>query len=231
MSAAGMTRLGHQSNGAERGSMTFECHGTIVSMRADDHAVLSFVRERLPPGARMLQRAQPHVSYEVRVASAKSSSSGLHVISLRCAQDHEWLELARAPDVATAALTAADDAEFRVALHAPSKLFVHAAAVAWQGSVIVVPGRTCTGKSTLAAALVRAGAAYYSDEFAVIDEAGLVHPFARPPTALARWESWAQCHCTIARRQRGSRTVTAWPGRLGAVPRRRALVSPHDVLW
>src|SRR2546430_2563312 len=30
------------------------------------------------------------------------------------------------------------------------------------------------------AALVRAGATYYSDEYAVLDRAGRVHPFARP---------------------------------------------------
>ena len=30
------------------------------------------------------------------------------------------------------------------------------------------------------AALVRAGAEYYSDEFAPLDAGGLVHPFAKP---------------------------------------------------
>jgi hypothetical protein len=174
-----MTLLGYQSNGAERGSLTFECHGTVVSMRADALDVLSLVRERLPPGARLLPAAQPDVSYDVRPA-LDESSSGRYVIAVRGARDREWVELARVPDAATAALTAADDAEFRIALHAPVKLFVHAAAVAWRSRMLVIPGRTCTGKSTLAAALVRAGAAYYSDEFTVIDDAGLVHPFARP---------------------------------------------------
>jgi hypothetical protein len=36
------------------------------------------------------------------------------------------------------------------------------------------------GKTTLVAALVRAGARYYSDEFAVLDKNGLVHPYAKP---------------------------------------------------
>jgi hypothetical protein len=175
-----MTFVDHQSRGVERVSLTFECHGTIVDMRVDEHAVLNLVRERLPPGARLLQTAQPDVSYEVRPARDERASDRSYAVAVRCAEDREWLELARAPDAVTAALLAADDAEFQVAVHAPSKLFVHAAAVAWHGRVIVVPGRTCTGKSTLAAALVRAGATYYSDEFTVIDEAGLVHAFARP---------------------------------------------------
>jgi hypothetical protein len=36
-----------------------------------------------------------------------------------------------------------------------------------------------SGKSTLTAELVRAGATYYSDEFAVLDERGRVHPYPR----------------------------------------------------
>ncbi len=36
-----------------------------------------------------------------------------------------------------------------------------------------------SGKSTLVRELLRAGADYYSDEFAVLDSEGLVHPFPR----------------------------------------------------
>ena len=43
--------------------------------------------------------------------------------------------------------------------------------VTWgRGRAIVIPGRTFSGKSTLVAELVRAGATYYSDEYAVEDE-------------------------------------------------------------
>src|SRR5262249_7648261 len=37
-----------------------------------------------------------------------------------------------------------------------------------------------TGKSTLVAELVQRGAVYYSDEFAVLDDLGMVHPYRRP---------------------------------------------------
>jgi hypothetical protein len=70
--------------------------------------------------------------------------------------------------------------EFRVATHAPSRLFVHAGVVEWRGQAIVLPGRSRSGKTTLVAALLRAGARYYSDEFAVLDADGQVHPWARP---------------------------------------------------
>jgi hypothetical protein len=52
--------------------------------------------------------------------------------------------------------------------------------VAWRGRAILLPGRSFRGKSTLVAALVRAGATYYSDEYAVLDDRGRVHPYARP---------------------------------------------------
>lgn len=67
-----------------------------------------------------------------------------------------------------------------IGLHAPNRIFVHAGVVAYDGRAIVIPGRSFAGKSTLVFALVRAGADYYSDEFAVIDERGQVHPYAAP---------------------------------------------------
>lgn len=66
-----------------------------------------------------------------------------------------------------------------IAVHAPGLVFIHAGAVAVDGRVIVLPGTSMAGKTTLVAELVRAGAAYVSDEYAVIDADGLVHPFAR----------------------------------------------------
>ena len=67
-----------------------------------------------------------------------------------------------------------------VGLNAPNRIFVHAGVVAYNGQAIVLPGRSFAGKTSLVVALLRAGATYYSDEFAVIDETGLVHPFAKP---------------------------------------------------
>jgi len=77
-----------------------------------------------------------------------------------------------------------DTFERRVKMHvaemAPRRVFIHAAAVAWHGKAIIVPGRTMSGKTSLAAELVRAGATYYSDEYAVLDRHGRVHPYPSP---------------------------------------------------
>jgi len=67
----------------------------------------------------------------------------------------------------------------RIATLAPDYIFVHAGVVALGDRALVLPGDTFCGKSTLVAALVAEGATYYSDEFAVLDETGAVHPYAR----------------------------------------------------
>lgn len=72
------------------------------------------------------------------------------------------------------------DFEHTIAKHSREHLFVHAGVVGWRGRAILFPGRTCSGKSMLVRALIRAGSVYFSDEFARIDERGLVHPFLRP---------------------------------------------------
>ncbi|HXW89544.1 MAG TPA: hypothetical protein VEK33_03275 [Terriglobales bacterium] len=59
-------------------------------------------------------------------------------------------------------------------------VFIHAGAVGWRGRAILLPARSGRGKSTLVEALVRAGAEYFSDEFAVLDRNGRVHPFLNP---------------------------------------------------
>ena len=71
------------------------------------------------------------------------------------------------------------DLMVHVANHAPDRVFVHAGVAGWQDRAVVLPGTTFAGKTTLVAELVRAGATYYSDEYAVLDELGRVHPYAR----------------------------------------------------
>jgi hypothetical protein len=86
---------------------------------------------------------------------------------------------ASAASVETAAELIAGDLQRTLAQRADGFVFVHAGAVGWQGRALVLPGRSRSGKSELVAALVRAGAEYLSDEFAVFGRDGLVHPYAR----------------------------------------------------
>jgi len=59
-------------------------------------------------------------------------------------------------------------------------VFVHAGVVGWNGKAILLPADSFKGKSTMVAELVRRGAVYYSDDFAILDKGGLVHAFPRP---------------------------------------------------
>ena len=73
----------------------------------------------------------------------------------------------------------ARDLMVHVANYAPDRVFVHAGVVGWRGHALVLPGTSFAGKTTLVAELVRAGATYYSDEYAVLDERGVVYPYPR----------------------------------------------------
>lgn len=73
-----------------------------------------------------------------------------------------------------------EDLGLYLAAWSPSHLFLHAGVVSWRGRCIVLPGRSCAGKSTLVAALLRNGAQYHSDEFAPLDEGCRVASYPRP---------------------------------------------------
>lgn len=75
--------------------------------------------------------------------------------------------------------TAARALEHWVAEHARGVVFVHAGVVAVDGRALLLPGRSHAGKSTLTAALVRGGAAYLSDEYAVLRPDGRVQAYPR----------------------------------------------------
>jgi hypothetical protein len=80
--------------------------------------------------------------------------------------------------------TVLEDFERRMKMYvaemARRRVFIHAGVVGWRGRAILIPGRSMSGKTTLIAELTRAGAEYYSDEYAVLDGQGRVHPYPQP---------------------------------------------------
>jgi hypothetical protein len=61
------------------------------------------------------------------------------------------------------------------------KLGLHAAAVSWRGQGILLVGPSKAGKSTLAAALVRDGSGYLTDEAAFVDlNTLIIEPYPKP---------------------------------------------------
>ena len=61
-----------------------------------------------------------------------------------------------------------------------SRVFIHSGAVSYKNKGIIFPANSYQGKSTLTAEFLKAGADYYSDDCAMLDENALLHPFAKP---------------------------------------------------
>jgi hypothetical protein len=57
---------------------------------------------------------------------------------------------------------------------------VHAGVVQVGNEAVLLPGMTHAGKSALVKALLERGATYFSDEYALLDAEGRVHPYPRP---------------------------------------------------
>jgi len=95
-----------------------------------------------------------------------------------------------------------------VAEHAKDLVFMHAGAVAWKGKAVLFPANSYQGKTSLVAALVRRGAVYYSDDYAILDKNGFVHPFARPLSIRVKGRSEI----------RANRHVSSLGGVAGEVP-------------
>jgi len=87
---------------------------------------------------------------------------------------------ARSLDIAAIKEHLVDGMEIAFAEKAKSCIVLHAGAVSWKGKGILIPGRSHSGKSTLIAELLKQGATYYSDEFAVINRHGKIEPLDRP---------------------------------------------------
>ena len=66
-----------------------------------------------------------------------------------------------------------------LATYAEGLVFVHSGVVLTEYGLLVLPGRSFAGKSTLVKSLVALGCKFFSDEYAVVDEQGLVRPFPR----------------------------------------------------
>lgn len=147
----------------------FEIHGVRVGLGASEREILERLVALLPPG---LPRCDPEaVDWHVALLPVGESA-------------WQYKSPGRSSPMFTdlSLVVAMLDTELRryVAGHAPERFFVHAGAVSYGDRAILIPGSSFSGKSMLVAALVRAGAEYYSDEYAVLDEHGLVHPYARP---------------------------------------------------
>ncbi len=157
-------------------ALTGIAHGVRVGIRANTPAVLDDIEGRLPPGWAPRASSRVDCLYSIIVGD-EAPRGGLRRFHLLYADAARLARTNRMDEVLESFET---DVEWSVAALAPKLVFVHAGVVGWQGRAILVPGRSGSGKTRLVEAFVRAGATYYSDEYAILDARGRVHPFARP---------------------------------------------------
>ena len=151
-------------------------YGVRVGVRVNDAALIDRLHSRLPPGGKISPMGTVDRMLSVILAppSERRGVKNYHLVYA----NHQVVGRSLRLD----AVLDNYDTHLRTAMAELSrrKLFVHAGVVAWKDRAILLPGRTLAGKTHLVAELVKAGAAYLSDEYAVLDEDGRVHPFAKP---------------------------------------------------
>jgi serine kinase of HPr protein (carbohydrate metabolism regulator) len=155
---------------------SIKSYGVRIGIRSNEPLCLKRVCDHLPHGWEAISSEIVDRIYSIIIGGAQKRS-GVRRFNLLYG-DH--VRLATSVDVNEVFHALESDLRLFVAEVAHHRVFVHAGVVGWKGSAIVIPGRSFSGKSTLVAELVKAGATYYSDEYAVLDSQGRVHPFLKP---------------------------------------------------
>jgi hypothetical protein len=156
--------------------ISLQAYGRSIGIRVNDSTVLEKLPRCLPYGWQISGETVVERLYSLHVGRPPKSVHArcFHVLY----QDTARIERAQDLDQVFEALSA--DLRMYVAEYAKKRVFVHAGVVGWRGHAVLIPGRSFSGKSTLTAELVRAGCTYYSDEYAVLNARGRVHPFLKP---------------------------------------------------
>ena len=147
-----------------------------IGIRVSEKGFVRRIKKVLPPGSELLMTTKVEHLFSLRIggASPRSKIRRFHLLYLDAAR------LSRSMNLEETLKALDTNIQLMVSLEAPTKLFVHAGVVAWRDRAILIPGSSFSGKSTLVSELVRHGAVYYSDEYAVLDGRGRVHAYPRP---------------------------------------------------
>ena len=156
--------------------IAFVSYGLRIGIRVSSPEIMDRIEGLLPPNAKPARGPRVGCMYSLIVSGTKVGSNVRRFNILYA----DAGQLARTKDTDQVLEALENHLQLYVAEQARRRVFVHAGVVGWRGRAIVIPGRTMSGKTTLVKALVEAGATYYSDEYAVFDERGRVHPYLKP---------------------------------------------------
>jgi len=156
---------------------TVQAYGVRVGLRTNRPEALEQLTAILPPGWKAARGRTVERIFSLFVGGP-GPRPGQRKFHLGYSDSDR---IARAHELGGVMEALSSEIQLFVAEHAKRRVFIHAGVVGWRGRAIVIPGSSMSGKSTLVEALVRAGAEYYSDEYAVLDAAGRVYPFPKLP--------------------------------------------------
>ncbi len=168
-------------------------YGLRIGVRTNAPDLVERIEERLPPGWEPGCSPLVDVLYSLKMGKTRPGAKVREYTLLYVGAQ----QLARTMELDVALESLESHVQTYVAEWSRNRVFVHAGVVAWKGRAIVLPGRSMSGKSTLVAALLRAGATYYSDEYAVLDARGQVYPYSRR-LSLRQPAGCANQRCTAA---------------------------------
>ena len=149
----------------------FVSHGVRFGLRSEQAGLLVPLDGILPPDTHPDDSARVHSMFSIVRSPGEAGALELY-------RGEEPVCSERDPHRMRRRL--ASQIRLHVAIHSRRRVFIHAGAVALGGKGVLLPGASFHGKSTLVAELVRAGASYYSDDYAALDGQGRLHPFAKP---------------------------------------------------
>ena len=157
--------------------LSVTAYGASVGVRTNDETVLARMLPLLPPAWHPSESPIVDTLFSLRVGppTTRKGRRNYHLLYAGATR------LARTFDLEEVFRLLENHIHITVGYWAKADhLFVHAGVVGWQGKAIVMPGRSHVGKTTLVSALIRAGATYYSDDMAIFDPQGRVHPYPVP---------------------------------------------------
>jgi len=169
---------------------TIRIYGVKIRIRANRPDLIDRLWQHLPHGSKVIQSAMIDRTYSI-ICKPESGNRSRRS-SILFGDDARLLKSSKEDEVFD---RFESDLRLFVAELAHHRVFVHAGVVAWKGEAIVIPGRSFSGKSTLVAELLQAGATYYSDEYAVFDKRGRVHPFLKD-LEMRQTNDWKQTRHT-----------------------------------
>lgn len=172
-----MRRLTIPASRRASGTLVLEAYGASLAISVPDRACRQAVLDGLPPGWTVVPES----------GGAPPAARGWQLALLRDAEGYRVSDgsgdARTCPSLRVACRELRLEMRRYVGYHARDVVFIHAGVVEYGGRALLLPGPSFAGKSTLVAALVRAGATYYSDEFAILDAEGRVNQY-REPIAL-----------------------------------------------